>query len=36
VREHLDAGADHVCVQLLPPGDEFPLDDYLALASAMR
>jgi probable F420-dependent oxidoreductase len=36
VTEHLDAGADHVCVQLLPPGDEFPLDDYLALASAMR
>jgi probable F420-dependent oxidoreductase len=35
VREHVEAGADHVCVQLLAAGDEFPLDDYLALAAAI-
>jgi probable F420-dependent oxidoreductase len=34
VREHLDAGADHVCVQPLGHGPE-PLDDYRALARAL-
>lgn len=35
VREHVEAGADHVCVQLLPEVEGFPLDDYLALAAAI-
>ena len=36
VREHLDAGADHVCVQVMNlPGDELPLDGWRALASAL-
>lgn len=33
VREHLDAGATHVCVQMLPTdGEACPVDDYKALA----
>ena len=32
VREHLDAGADHVCLQPLGP---HPADDYKALAAAL-
>lgn len=32
VREHLEAGADHVCVQVVGGGDGFPLDDYRSLA----
>jgi probable F420-dependent oxidoreductase len=34
VREHLDAGADHVCVQPLGHGPE-PVEDYRALARAL-
>jgi probable F420-dependent oxidoreductase len=36
VQQHLDAGADHVCVQVLPhqPG-HVPLDDWRALAGAL-
>jgi probable F420-dependent oxidoreductase len=36
VREHHDAGADHVCVQVIPatPGS-FPLTEYRELASAL-
>ncbi|HWT24185.1 MAG TPA: TIGR03620 family F420-dependent LLM class oxidoreductase [Solirubrobacteraceae bacterium] len=34
VRAHLDAGADHVCVQPLGHGP-LPLDDYRALARAL-
>jgi probable F420-dependent oxidoreductase len=34
VRAHLDAGADHVCVQPVGHGDE-PLEDYRALARAL-
>jgi len=33
VRAHLDAGADHVCVQ--PLGDPEPVDDYRALARVL-
>jgi probable F420-dependent oxidoreductase len=33
VREHFEAGADHVCVQVIPPvPGEFPLAQYGALA----
>jgi probable F420-dependent oxidoreductase len=35
VREHLDAGADHVCVQVVGGGDGFPLDDYRSLAGLL-
>jgi hypothetical protein len=34
VRAHLDAGADHVCLQPLGHGSA-PLDDYRALAAAL-
>jgi probable F420-dependent oxidoreductase len=34
VREHLDAGADHVCLQPLGHGPN-PVDDYRALAHAL-
>ena len=34
VRAHLDAGADHVCLQPLGHG-KLPLDDYRALAGAL-
>jgi probable F420-dependent oxidoreductase len=34
VREHLEAGADHVCVQPLGHGPE-PVEDYRALARAL-
>jgi len=33
--EHLDAGADHVCVQLLTRGDTDPIPLYAALARAL-
>lgn len=36
VREHLEAGADHVCVQVLAPGESFPLSAYRELAPALR
>jgi probable F420-dependent oxidoreductase len=35
VNAHLDAGADHVCVQLLTPTDDDLLGDYTHLASAL-
>ena len=36
VRLHLDAGADHVCVQVLSESrDQFPLAEYRELASAL-
>ena len=35
VREHHDAGADHVAIQVLTTRPEFPLGDYRALASAL-
>jgi hypothetical protein len=34
VRAHLDAGADHVCVQPVGHGDA-PMPDYRALAAAL-
>jgi probable F420-dependent oxidoreductase len=33
--EHLDAGADHVCVQLLTRGDPDPVPQYAELAGAL-
>jgi probable F420-dependent oxidoreductase len=35
VREHLDAGADHVCVQVVTPAASFPLGAYRELASEL-
>ena len=35
VREHLDAGADHVCIQVVANGQGFPLDGYRQLAPAL-
>lgn len=35
VREHLDAGADHVCVQALRADRELPLVEWRELASAL-
>jgi probable F420-dependent oxidoreductase len=35
LREHLDAGADHVCVQVVADRQDFPLDEYRALAPAL-
>ncbi len=36
IREHLDAGADHVCVQVVSgPRDTFPLDEYRRLGEAL-
>jgi len=32
LREHLDAGADHVCVQIVGAGDGFPTAGYQELA----
>jgi probable F420-dependent oxidoreductase len=36
VREHHEAGADHVCVQIVAPYDSFPLSQYRELAEALR
>ncbi|GAA2782898.1 TIGR03620 family F420-dependent LLM class oxidoreductase [Saccharopolyspora taberi] len=36
VREHLDAGADHVCVQVLTPRGELPLPQWRELAAILR
>jgi probable F420-dependent oxidoreductase len=33
VRAHHEAGADHVCVQVVGDGPSFPLDDYRRLAT---
>jgi len=35
VRAHLEAGADHVCVQVVPVEPGFPLEEYRALARAL-
>ena len=35
IREHLDAGADHVCVQVVAEGLDLPLDGYRQLAAAL-
>jgi probable F420-dependent oxidoreductase len=35
IRGHLEAGADHVCVQVVAEGLELPLAGYRALASAL-
>jgi probable F420-dependent oxidoreductase len=35
LREHLDAGADHVCVQLLTEADADPMPGYQAVAQAL-
>ncbi len=34
VREHHDAGADHVCIQVLTPDTEFPMQTWRDLADA--
>jgi hypothetical protein len=35
VREHLDAGASHVCLQVLGGDDGLPRDDWRRLAEAL-
>jgi probable F420-dependent oxidoreductase len=35
VREHFDAGADHVCIQVVAGHQEFPLAEYRELAPAL-
>jgi probable F420-dependent oxidoreductase len=35
VREHFDAGADHVCVQVLRPDRDLPLVEWRELAAAL-
>jgi probable F420-dependent oxidoreductase len=35
LREHLFAGADHVCVQIVGGGDSFPADGYRELAAEL-
>ena len=35
VRTHHDAGADHVCIQVLSGTEEFPIRAYRALAAAL-
>jgi probable F420-dependent oxidoreductase len=35
VREHLEAGADHVCVQVLRPNTAVPAEEWTALAGAL-
>ncbi len=35
VREHRDAGADHVCIQVLGAGDRFPRVEWRELAPAL-
>ncbi len=35
VQEHLDAGADHVCIQVVADHGEFPLSGYRELAAAL-
>jgi probable F420-dependent oxidoreductase len=36
LREHRDAGADHVCIQVLGGGGGFPTEGYRGLAAALR
>ena len=35
IRQHLDAGADHVCIQVLSPSRGFPLNEYRRIAEAV-
>ena len=35
VHDHLDAGADHVCVQVVAAFNKFPLAEYRTLAPAL-
>jgi probable F420-dependent oxidoreductase len=35
VHEHHEAGADHVCVQVITEGDAFPIREYRELSSAL-
>jgi probable F420-dependent oxidoreductase len=35
VRRHVEAGADHVCIQVLAPPESFPLPAYRELAPAL-
>ncbi|MGA8681478.1 MAG: LLM class F420-dependent oxidoreductase [Acidimicrobiales bacterium] len=35
LHEHRDAGADHVCVQIVGPQGEFPVDSYRELAGEL-
>jgi probable F420-dependent oxidoreductase len=35
IRAHQDAGADHVCIQVVAGGQDFPLDGYRALAATL-
>jgi tRNA A37 N6-isopentenylltransferase MiaA len=35
VREHYEAGADHVCVQVISSRSSFPLAQYRELAPAL-
>ena len=36
IQEHLDAGADHVCLQVVRPDDAYPADELRELAPAIR
>lgn len=36
VRAHLDAGADHVCLQTLRPDNEIPIEEWKAVAALAR
>ena len=35
VQAHFDAGADHVCIQVIRPDDELPREDWRELAAAL-
>ena len=35
IRQHLEAGANHVCIQVLAPLESFPLEAYRELAPAL-
>ena len=35
VQAHRDAGADHVCLQVVADWSDFPLDEYRALAPTL-
>lgn len=36
IQEHLDAGADHVCLQVVRPDDAYPAEELRELAPAIR
>jgi hypothetical protein len=35
IRQHYEAGADHVCIQVLSTRESFPLEEYRELAPAL-